>query len=92
MAISWLEIRAIINNCILRCSHIIDKYDFAWIGSEGLCGTSLKTVDYTTDQDNFMPIEFTTDGSNQVGSFEITLTNFHTGEFIKGTLKELNSR
>lgn len=47
-----------------------------------MCGTSLQTVDYTTDQDNFMPIEFTTDGSNQVGNFEITLTNFHTGELI----------
>lgn len=80
----WLEIHAIINNYISRClNHTIDKYYFAWTGSEGLCGTSLKTVDYTTDQDNFMPIEFTTDGSNQVGSFEITLTNFHTGEFIK---------
>lgn len=61
-------------------------------GSEGLCGTSLKTVDYTTDQDNFMPIEFTTDGSNQVGSFEITLTNFHTGECLAGEFRCRNGR
>lgn len=61
-------------------------------GSEGLCGTSLKTVDYTTDQDNFMPIEFTTDGSNQVGSFEITLTNFHTGECLAGEFRCSNDR
>lgn len=49
MVILWLEICVIINNCILRCFYIIDKYDFVWIGSEGLCGILLKIVDYMID-------------------------------------------
>lgn len=65
-----------------KMAHFLHLYNFfliSLIGSEGLCGNSLPSSDFTTENDQFMPIEFTTDGSNQIGSFEITLTNFHTG-------------
>ncbi|XP_022337162.2 uncharacterized protein LOC111133252 [Crassostrea virginica] len=61
-------------------------------GSEGLCGNSLSSPDFTTENDQFMPIEFTTDGSNQIGSFEITLTNFHTGDCMSGEFRCRNGR
>ncbi|XP_062614918.1 low-density lipoprotein receptor-related protein 2-like [Saccostrea cucullata] len=59
---------------------------------EGLCGTALSKSDFSTESDNFMPIEFTTDSTSQQGNFEITLTSFHTGDCISGEFRCRNGR
>ncbi|XP_062587398.1 low-density lipoprotein receptor-related protein 2-like, partial [Saccostrea cucullata] len=59
-------------------------------GSEGLCGNSLAIADYSTTDDNFMPIEFKTDIITQRGNFEIILTSFHTptsGDCLSGEFR-----